>query len=130
MFALQYIAANDGIKVSYRSPLDEQQRSNAAIKRKLRSRISQDNESLLGPPDKKQHFNGGHQKKKYNDKTQDKELTVSKKEVEVLYDNGIWYKGWLSSFNFETGKWIVKFYDDNETTEVNFPDKDVRVLNK
>ena len=43
--------------------------------------------------------------------------------------DGVWYRGWLSSYNFETGKWIVKFYDDDETTEVTFPDKDVRMLN-
>ena len=47
--------------------------------------------------------------------------------MEVLYADGVWYRGWLSSYNFETGKWIVQFYDDNETTEVTFPDKDVRI---
>lgn len=53
-----------------------------------------------------------------------------KKEVEVLYADGVWYRGWLSSYIFESGKWIVKFYDDDETTEVDFPDKDVRLVNK
>ena len=37
--------------------------------------------------------------------------------LEVLYSDEVCYKGWLSSFNFSTGKWIVQFYDDNETTE-------------
>ena len=50
------------------------------------------------------------------------------REVEVSYTDGIWYRRWLSSYNFETGKWIVQFYDDNETTEVNFADE-VRLLN-
>ena len=50
-------------------------------------------------------------------------LVANQQEVEVLYADGTWYRGWLSSFNFQTGKWIVKFYDDNETTEVNFPDE-------
>jgi len=36
-------------------------------------------------------------------------------------------RGWLDSFNFQTGKWIVKFYDDSETAEVLFPDKDFRL---
>ena len=45
------------------------------------------------------------------------------KEVEVLYADGVWYCGWLSDFNFDTGKWKVHFYDDNETTEVKFPIK-------
>ena len=35
---------------------------------------------------------------------------------------------WLSSFNFDTGKWVVQFYDDDdETTEVSFLDKVVRL---
>ena len=50
-----------------------------------------------------------------------------RKVVEVLYSDGIWYKGWLSSFNVNTGKWVVQFYDDDETTEVSFPDKEVRL---
>ena len=53
----------------------------------------------------------------------------SRKEVEVLYSDGVWYKGWLGDYNFETGKWVVHFYEDNETTEVNSPDDEVRVLN-
>ena len=36
--------------------------------------------------------------------TQKKTSEVAK-EIEVLYDNGKWYRGWLSSFNFNTGKW-------------------------
>ena len=39
--------------------------------------------------------------------------------VEVLYFDGLWY-------NFETGKWIVMLYDDDKTTEVSFPGKEVR----
>ena len=31
--------------------------------------------------------------------------------------------------HFETEKWSVQFYDDNKTTEVNFPNDEVRVLN-
>lgn len=50
-----------------------------------------------------------------------------RRDVEVLYSDGVWYKGWLSSFNFNTGKWIVQFYDDDETTEVSFLDKEVRL---
>ena len=49
------------------------------------------------------------------------------KNVEELYDDGKWYRGWLDSFKFETGRWVVKFQDDNETAEVLFPDKDVRL---
>ena len=52
------------------------------------------------------------------------------KNVEVLYEDGLWYKGWLSSVNFSTGKWIIKFYDDDDTTETSFPDKEVRLCNE
>ena len=37
--------------------------------------------------------------------------------------------GCRPSLNFRTGKWIVKFYDDSETLEVNFPNKEVRLVN-
>ena len=47
--------------------------------------------------------------------------------VEVLYDDGKWYWGQLDSFNFQIGKWIVKFYDDSKTAEALLPDKDVRL---
>ena len=50
----------------------------------------------------------------------------ARKNVEVLYDDGKWYRGWLDSFNL---RWVVKFQDDNETAEVLFPDKDVRLYN-
>ena len=57
-------------------------------------------------------------------------MPTAKREVEVYYSDGIWYRGWLSSYNFEIEKWIVHFYDDNESTiEVKFPDADFRLLN-
>ena len=46
-------------------------------------------------------------------------MNKQRKEVEVLYEDGEWYHGWLSDFNFATGKWKVQFYNDDETTEVN-----------
>jgi hypothetical protein len=39
MFALQYIAAEDGSKITYRSPLDEEQRSQAAVRRRQQKMI-------------------------------------------------------------------------------------------
>ena len=50
----------------------------------------------------------------------------NRQEVEVLYADDMWYRGWLSLFNFQTGKWIVK---DNKTMEVNYPDEEVRIVN-
>ena len=92
----------------------------------------------LGPPDKKQHFDNGkvHKTKAQSKKGQPKEgknVDVDnggRHEVEIRCCDGVWYKGWLSNFNCSTGKWTVKFYDDDETTEVCFPDKDVRLVNK
>ena len=54
MFALQYIAAEDGSKITYRSPVDEQQRSQAAVRRKKQD-VCEKNTSY-GPPDKHQYF--------------------------------------------------------------------------
>ena len=123
------------MKTSYRSAPDLVQHSNAAVKRKVRQSSAKDSECSFGPPDKKQHFNlvpGKKGKKsKGNSKVDDKkDKPDDAKEVEVLYADGKWYKGWLSmsSFNFKTGKWKVYFYDDNKTTAVNFPDKDVRLI--
>ena len=129
MFALQYITATEGLKISYRSDVDQAQRSNSAFKRKTQHEAHKDIQCLFGPPDKRQHFDGAPRKesKKRKGKSVPADITSKgDKEVEVLYSDGKW---WLSSFNFETGKWIVQFYDDSETTEVKFPDKDVRVIN-
>ena len=38
------------------------------------------------------------------------------------------YHGKVTSFNFDTGKWTVFFYEDKETTEVTFPDKEVHLV--
>jgi len=65
---------------------------------------------------------------KLKESVADDVIDEQRKEVEVLYADGKWYRGWLSSFNFATGKWKVQFYDDDETTEVTFPDKDVRLV--
>ena len=137
MFALQYIASENGSKITYRSPLDEEQRSQVAVKRKRQEKNS-DKNACFGPPDKHQHFTNNDdddfekpsssKRRKTNCSTN--KNNINRREVEVLYADGVWYKGWLSSYNFETGKWIVEFYDDNETTEVNFPDDEVRLLSE
>ena len=48
--------------------------------------------------------------------------------VEVYYDDGKWYRGIITSFNIKTGKWTVQFEEDDDTTEVMFPDKEVRFV--
>ena len=48
MFALQFIAAEEGSKITYRSPLDEEHRSQVAIKRKQQKSICDKNASF-GP---------------------------------------------------------------------------------
>ena len=86
-----------------------------------------DKNASFSPPDKCQHFDGNSLLSSKRSKMD--EDGCEKREVEVLYADGLWYRGWLSSYNFETGKWIVQFYDDDETTEVTFPDKEVRIIN-
>jgi len=138
VFALQYIAADGGFKTTYRSDVSEEQRMKAACKRRARQYASNDSTASLGPPDKKQHFEttksqpAKKAQRKQDSKTgKGVELDLDngrKHDVEVRYNDGVWYRGWLSTFNTVSGKWIVKFYDDDETTEVNFPDKDVRLV--
>ena len=48
--------------------------------------------------------------------------------VEVRYDDDVWYKGTLANFDLDSGEWLVRFDDDNETTSVKFPDEDVRLI--
>ena len=86
----------DGLKVSYRSAVDQTQHSNLALKRKAQKETSKDIECSFGPPDKKQHFGSvqGKKSKKGKGKCRaddTKEKTVTSegaKEVEVLYADG------------------------------------------
>ena len=113
--------------------MDEEQHTRASIKRKRPQKIL-DKKASYGPPDKSEHFLGRRfrwfaQTKERKVDQQSTNKSSAKKEVEVLYSDGVWYRGWLGDYNIETGKWVVHFYEDNETTEVNFPDDEVRVLN-
>ena len=108
--------------------MDEEQRSQAAIKRKRHSKIV-DKDASYGPPDKSEHFIGSDEDLPNPKRNQiGQQCNKDRKEVEVLYSDGVWYRGWLDEYNFETGKWIVNFYEDSETTEVNFPDDEVQLL--
>ena len=35
-------------------------------------------------------------------------------EVEVRYDDNVWYKGKLIEYNEDTDEWIAQFYSDGE----------------
>jgi len=108
----------------------------AAGKKRARQCGSKDTSASLKLPDKKQHFDNSQlhiekiPSKKGTSKPGKKseDLTIDnggRHEIEVRYQDGMWYRGWLSSVNVITGKWIVRFCDNDETTEANFPDKDV-----
>ena len=99
VFALQYIATEGGSKITYRGSLDEKQRSQAAIKQKRPKMVC---DIKIGPPDKCQHFDGNSLPS--SKRTKIDEDGCEKREVEVLYADGLWHWGWLSSYNFETGK--------------------------
>ena len=58
------------------------------------------------------------------------EVDIKWKFDTVMVFATVWYKGCLLTFNCSTGKWTVKFYNDDETTEAYFPDRDVQVVNK
>ena len=86
MFALQYITATDGLKISYRSDVDQAQRSNSAFKRKAQQEAHKDIQCLFGPPDKRQHFDSAPRKesKKRKGKNIPADITSEgDKEVEV-----------------------------------------------
>ena len=111
MFALQYIAAaENGSKISYRTSQEENRRSQCSSKRIKGKQGVTDKSAKFGPPDKNEHFTtplldsdddfeSPPPSKKVKEDDGEK-----RKVVEVLYSDGIWYKGWLSSFNFNTGK--------------------------
>lgn len=50
MFALQYITATDGLKISYHSDADLKQHSNSTFKRKVQQQLIKDTECSFGPP--------------------------------------------------------------------------------
>ena len=123
MFALQYLAASEiSSKISYRSAQEDERRGQSSLQNKQKQKNT-DASANFGPPDKNEHFQPPQSKKIKKSGN----IVQEGKNVEVLYSDGLWYKGWLSSFNFETGKWVVMFYDDDKTTEVSFPDKEVRL---
>ena len=154
--ALAYIAAERDCSISYRDRSEESRR-NTAIKRKNQRAgklTVSDSNALYGPPDKTSNFGTSNKKRSQNlshnshgsesdDDLTDLLPTKKKKQattsgsafqgigqrVEVKYDDNIWYKGTLMSFDIGSGAWTVAFEDDEETTVVNFPDKDVRLIN-
>ena len=120
--ALSYIAAEKNISLSYRNKTDETRRQVAASRKRQRLQSScNDKDSEFGPPDKRRHF---------NNKQVDAKNTqvIIGQEVEVRYDDNVWYKGKLIEFNAETNEWIAQFYSDGENTSIKFPDEDVRLL--
>jgi hypothetical protein len=133
MFALQYVAAaENGSKISYRTPQEEDRRSQCSSKRIKGKQSITDKSAKFGPLDKNEHFIT------LPDSDDDFELPPppkkvkedgeKRRDVEFCIPMEFGKKGgYISSFNLNTRKWIVQFYDDSETTEVSFPDKEVRL---
>ena len=80
MFALQYITATDGLKISYHSAADLKQRSNSTINRKAQQQLVKDSECSFGPPDKKQHFDTMEEKKAKKAKESASQIMQKKKQ--------------------------------------------------
>ena len=87
VFALQYIAADGGSKVTYRSEVSEEQWMKAACKRRERQFAIKDSTASLGPPDKKQHFDNSqvHNAKAQTNKGKSK---IGNKGGKIDMDNG------------------------------------------
>ena len=47
--------------------------------------------------------------------------------VEVLFDDGKWYRGHLTAQN-KSGSWHVEFSEDGDETDITFPDPEVRII--
>ena len=69
----------------------------------------------FGPPDKRRNFQKSDSGKK-------KSIKVGQ-QVEVKYDDNIWYKGTLIEHKEQNDEWIAIFDIDGEKTSITFPDK-------
>ena len=49
-------------------------------------------------------------------------------QVEVKYDDDVWYKGTLVEYDNATDEWVALFDEDGDQTKIKFPDEDVRML--
>ena len=125
MFALQYLAASEiSSKISYCSSQEDEHCEQSSLQNKQK-RKNTDASANFGPPDKNEHFQPPQSKKAKKSGN----IVQEGKNVEVLYSYGLWHKGWLylPLILKQELKWVVMFYDDDETIEVSFPDKEVRL---
>ena len=102
LFALQYIAAaENNSKISYRTPQEEHRAQCSSRRIKSKQGIP-DTSAKFGPPDKNEHFTSPLDSDDDFDlpppSKKVKEGEEDRRDVEVLYSDGVWYKGWLSSF--------------------------------
>ena len=89
------------MSLSYRNQTDEGRRNTAASRKcQCLQNIHKDEDSHLGPPDKRGHFCG-----------KEKHLQIGHR-VEVKYDDSVWYAGTLTEFNATTGKCVAVFDKD------------------
>ena len=115
----KYIAANEGISISYRSKTNEVRQSSAAARRLQRKRKAmQDKTNEFGPPDKRCHLEQQQNTDKTTVKIDDNVITILHpevigKKVQVKYDEDggfQWYQGVITSFNCMTGKYSYGFF--------------------
>ena len=73
---------------------------------KNKVQIVTDKGAKYGPPDKSEHFTtplNSNDDFELPPPKKVKEDVEKRRDIEVMYSDGVWYKGWLSSFNFNTG---------------------------
>ena len=99
--ALSYMAAERNITITYRSQTEEARRESAASrKRQRQNHLFTDDNSELGPPDKRKNF-----------KTKPSKIKIGQ-WVAVKYDDDIWYKGTLIEYHNQTDEWVALFDAD------------------
>ena len=105
MFALQYIAAEDESTITYQSPVDEERRSQAAMRRKKQKDVSDKKKHIMDPltnisilkiaTDFEEIQQRNKRRKMDKDCDEGNEGTKTppsnQQEVEVLYADGMWY---------------------------------------
>ena len=109
MFAWQYNTATDRLKYHIAVlHADLKQCSNSTLIRNVQQQPIKDthlahqtrNSTLILCRERKTKGKG-----KCKPDNTEEETKEGTKKVEVLYVDGKWYRGWLSSFNFNMGKW-------------------------
>lgn len=150
---LQYIAASEHVRLSYRNTTQDAREKPAAQKRKERrtKKYPSDKLALHGPPDRSNNFvatSPQDAKKRKLELAQDKgnfhppktkkqstsssqpDMSLMFQKCQVLYNGDKWYSGKITGVDFcgQKKQWMYKIsFSDGETTLAACDDPEVRL---